>query len=416
MITGMGWAREVWAAAVGETRPPARDRGRVTHSFSLPIPADVASLYPAVETAGGGLVDRELALSVPAVLRGRNLLCSIATLPLSQIDRDNRPQRLTLLEQIDDQVPNVVTMAMTVEDLVFRGVAWWKITSFGADGFPLHAQHVPVDSVSTQPPSGRPASPLPYGQDPRGATVWVDGVETPARSMIQFVSPNPGILSAASRAIRTLVLFERTSAVYADNPRPQDYFTPDVDAQDLDEDEQISFLDRWKRWRKKGSTGWVPRSVKYNTVDSPTPAELQLVELKKQAFLELANAMGLDPEDLGVSTTSRTYQNATDRRKDRINDVLAPYMRAITDRLSMADVTKQGKRVVFDLNDYLKADPITRWTVYGMAIDKGIVSKKEVRAMEGLTPDLPPTPKPAAPPALSAGNVVPIRDRQEAAQ
>jgi hypothetical protein len=411
MITGMGWMRSAGAWLVGDTRPRPAGGQRVIQSFSLPIPASVTALY-ATDTAGGGEVGRDVALSIPAVLRGRNLLCSISTLPLSQIDKDNRPQSLPFFEQIDDQIPNVVTLAMTVEDLVFRGVAWWQITA--RDGaFPAHAQHVSADNVTTQDPSGRNPNPLPYGQDPRGATVWVNGVETPTRNMIQFLSPNPGVLSAAARAIRTLALFERTSALYADNPRPQDYFTPDPDAGDLDDDEQETFLDKWWTARKKGLTAWLPKAAKYNVVDSPSPADLQLVELKKQAYLELANALGLDPEDLGVSTTSRTYQNATDRRKDKINEVFAPYMRALTDRLSMPDVTKRGKRAVFDLDDYLKADPITRWTVYEKGLAMGVISEKEVRAKEGLTPDVPPKPKPAPVP-VAAGNVVPIRPEAQA--
>ncbi len=43
----------------------------------------------------------------------------------------------------------------------------------------------------------------------------------------------------------------------------------------------------------------------------------------------MAVAMGIDPEDVGVNTTSRTYANIKDRRKARINDTLSPYMRAV---------------------------------------------------------------------------------------
>src|SRR5690606_1935420 len=141
-----------------------------------------------------------------------------------------------------------------------------------------------------------------------------------------------------------------------------------------------------------------PAALEYHTVDAPSPAELQLVELQRQAALDLANALGLDPEDIGISTTSRTYQNAIDRRRDRINDVLAPFMRASTDRLSMGDVTRRGYRVTFDLDDYLKANPTERWGMYEKAIQLGVMDVAEVRARE----DLPPTEPAAAEPPVTA--------------
>jgi phage portal protein BeeE len=118
-------------------------------------------------------------------------------------------------------------------------------------------------------------------------------------------------------------------------------------------------------------------------VDSPSPADLQLVELQKQAALDIANALGVDPEELGISTTSRTYANAVDRRRDRINDVLSPFMRAITDRLSMGDVTRRGHRVEFDLDDYMKSNPTERWSVYKIAKEMGVMLVDEIRAEEG---------------------------------
>jgi hypothetical protein len=58
-----------------------------------------------------------------------------------------------LLRQIDSQVPNVVTLSQTVEDLLFEGVSWWRIKAFGWDGFPAEAQHLDVSTVSTNAPT-----------------------------------------------------------------------------------------------------------------------------------------------------------------------------------------------------------------------------------------------------------------------
>ncbi|WP_281182154.1 phage portal protein [Micromonospora mirobrigensis] len=338
-------------------------------------------------------VGRTEALSVPAVQRGRNLICSIATLPLVQYGPDRSVVTNLLLQQIDPDVANVVTLAQTIEDLLFDGLSWWRITGFGWDGYPTNARHLDVGSVSLQPPAGRSPAPLPGGHDPREAVVYVDGQPVPASEMIRFDSPNPALLKVAGRAIRRAILLDQAAAMYADEPRPLDFFTPAEGADPADDADIKEMLEAWKQARKSRGTAYVPAALKYNAVDQPTPADLQLVELQKRATLDIANALGLDPEDLGLSTTSRTYQNATDRRQDRINDVLSPYMRSITDRLSMGDVTKRGHVVRFDLDDYMRADPRTRWDVYEKAHTMGAITVPEIRAEENM-PALTSTPTP----------------------
>jgi HK97 family phage prohead protease len=351
-------------------------------------------------------VTKDEALSVPVVQRGRNLLCSIASLPLVQRGPDNAVVRNPLLEQIDPDVGNIVTLAQTVEDLVFEGIAWWRILGFGFDLFPVSSQHLDPSRVSLDPPAGGSPSPLPSGVDPRhAAVVWVDGEPVPADQIIRFDSPNPAVLKVGGRAIKRAILLDQAARMYADDPRPNDYFSPAEGADPADDDEIKDILDKWTDSRKRRATGYVPASLKYETVDSPSPAEMQLVELQRQASLDIANAFGVDPEDLGVSTTSRTYQNDVDRRRARINDVLSPYMRAITDRLSMGDVTKRGYRVDFDLDDYLKSNPTERWSTYKTAVDMGVMDVEEIREREGLPPRVTPSAPagPANPDTVPAG-------------
>jgi hypothetical protein len=379
-----------------------------------PPPRPIAEVL--LQMAGNGLLPRagrKEALSVPAVLGGRNLICSPATLPLIQRDRNFRIERLSLLEQIDPDVPNVVTLSQTIEDLLFEGISWWKILSFGADDYPTKAQHVDFANVSLQPPGAPSPSPLPSGQDPRDAVVYMYGEPIPAERVIRFDSPNPGLLTAAGRIIRRAVLLDTTSALYADNPRPLDYFTPTDPVDPATDQEVKDILNDWLLARKQRATAYVPAALKYNSVDTPTPAELQLVELQNKATRDLANAMGLDPEDLGISTTSRTYQNGVDRRQDRINDTFSPYMAAITHRLSMPDVTKRGRVVAFDLDEYLRADPLTRATVYEKAGVGPWLTPDEARAEEGR-PALTAVQRAEMMPAAAAAdpvpdNVVPIR-------
>jgi phage head maturation protease len=344
-------------------------------------------------------VGRAEALSVPAVLKGRNMICSIATLPLVQRGPDRRAvDNNPLFRQLDRDVPNVVTLAQTIEDLLFEAIAWWQITGFGWDGFPSDIRHLDPLTVSIDPPKGRSPTPLPSGIDPHEPIVWVNGKPVSAATVIRFDSPNPPLLKAGARAIKRAVLLDQAARMYAEDPRPLDFFTPADGADPVDDDAVSDILSKWRSSRKRRSTAYVPAALKHNTVDSPNPRDLQLVELQKQAVLDIANALGVDPEDLGQSTTSRTYQNATDRRQDRINEVLSPYMRAVTDRLSMGDVTPRGHTVAFSLDDYMKADPATRWDVYQAEHALfGDSVLDEIRAREGQPALAPPRPSAGKP-------------------
>ncbi len=371
-----------------------------SRTFSESAPRPIADMFASMYGAGvTPRVGRAEALSVPAVLRGRNLICSVGALPLVQYGPDSKAVRNPLLEQVDPDVANVVTLEQTVEDLLFDAVAWWRITQFGFDKYPMSAQRVAPSRVSTTPPGGS-ARVLPSGMNPDHGVVWIDGKPVEAQWIIRFDSPNPAVLAVAGRAIRRAVLLDKAASMYADNPRPLDYFTPVDGADPADDDEIAEILSEWGAARRARSTAYVPAALAYNSVSQPTPQELQLVELQRQAWLEIANALGVDPEEIGVSTTSRTYANVNDRRRDRINDVLNPYMRAVTDRLSMPDVTKRGHRVAFDLADYMKANETERATVYKTYLDMGAITVDEIRAKEGLPP-LPPSakPKPAPTPA-----------------
>lgn len=347
---------------------------------------------------GVGTVGRADALGVPAVLRGRNLICGIGTLPLEAVDADNRLIDHPLLRQPDPNVARSVTLAMTVEDLLFDAVAWWRITSFGWDGYPVNAVRYAPEKVSLNPPAGYDIGRLPSGL-PVSGVLWMNGEPVPWSEVIRFDSPNPALLLAGRKAIARAIALDGAAELFANNPRMRGYFTPkDTNAEAAADEEIQDALDAWAIARRERIDGYIPGAMEYNTVQDPTPADLQLIQLQEKATKDLANALGIDPEELAVSTTSRTYANVVDRRKDRINDTYSPYMLAITERLSMPDVTKRGVSVRFNLNDYLRADPKTRAEVQAIYEGMGVTDAAEIRQQEGLPPRAVEKPEPVAPP------------------
>jgi HK97 family phage prohead protease len=330
------------------------------------------------------------------VVRGRNLICSIAALPLHELDSARVSVDSPFLRQIDPNVPNVVTLAQTIDDLIFEGVSWWRVIEYAYDGRPKWVHHVDVEAVSIHPPAGHSIQSLPSGLYPQGV-VWVNGETVDRRHMIRFDSPNPPLRDSGP-AIRRAVKLAQAGEMYADDPEARAFWTPDGGVDPGDEDEIKGYLKDYAAARRDGSEAYIPAALKRNLPSGTNPVDLQLAQLQQRSDLEIANLMSLDPEDLGVNTTSRTYANAVDRRVDKVNENLGMWMRAITDRLSMDDITKRGTTVAFDLAAYMQADPATRWSTYGTAIDKGIMSVEEVRAAENL-PDIPIEPPARALPA-----------------
>jgi HK97 family phage prohead protease len=378
---------------------------------SFSVPYEPVNVLIEGLMAGIGRIDRARALTVPSVLRGRNLLCSISTLPLEAVDEDNRRQDHPLLRQIDPNVENVTTLAMTVEDLLFEAVAWWRVTARDHAGYPVSAVRYAPGQVSMTPPrdyrhgylpSGLPTEPAgDVGIIRRGEFVWMGGEAVRWLDVVRFSSPNPPLLVAGERAIRRSIALDTLAEMYTRNPEKRGYFSSRPgEAPPADPDRILEVIDDFN----EGTRAYAyMEGLELHPIQVSTPAEMLLVPQQQRAALELANAMGLDPEDLGVSTTSRTYQNAIDRRRDRINDVLAPYMRVVTDRLGMGDVTKRKVTVRWRLDDYLKADPKTRAEVQQIYAGLDATDAAEIRADEGRAPrTIAPTPAPAPAPAKAA--------------
>jgi hypothetical protein len=351
------------------------------HTFDT-TPRPVDQVLMAMREGESRYVTREQALGVPAVQRGRNELASIATLPL-RLYRGQVVIESPLFRQFDPDVPNVVHMAMTIEDLAFEAVAWWRVTGQDFDGFPASVSRVdPAKVRLNDPATGKP--------DPNW--VWIDHGDgkaperVAAQLMKRFDSPNPGVLRANARAVRIALKLDRLTEMYADNPALREYFTDndEVDGDLMEDGEIAGFLAEWNGARQYSPVGWIPSNVKRADVANPSPKDLTLTDLRTQVMLSIANGLGVDPEDLGVSTTSRTYFNSVDKKQDKINRTYAPFMQALTDRLGMGDITRRGQAPRFDLTDYLKSDPVTQSTYWKALQDMGVVDAQWIGEQAGV--------------------------------
>lgn len=342
-------------------------------------------------------VSRRSALQVPAIKRGRDLIPgTLGSLPLDLYGPQNTLSVSDLLNQPERNTPRSVTMAKTYEDLWFEGVAWWYITEFGWHGYPIKVRRLEPRSVDV-----RKNGKIYVTQD--GHRGMTDEYVEDAR-LIRFDSPTEAVLEAGARAIRASLTLDAAALRYADGSPMADYFKPS-DGYDPDQDEVDTALEQWLTARKLRSTGFVPSGFDYQL--NPFDAQkLQLAEARQHAVLELSRVMGVDPEDLGVSTTSRTYQNSQDRYQARVKDTLRPYMVAVEERLSMNDVCPRGYDTRTRIADLLFADDKTRFEAYEIGLRVGAIGQNEIRDLERKAP-LAPNQTPALP---SAEQVIDVEE------
>lgn len=361
--------------------------GTVVDSTSIPAQIFGFTSYEDPQTPVAP-INRSAAIQVPAVKKGRDLIAgTIASIPFHVIDGDNVELVSNLLEQPESSLARSVTMAKTVEDLLFEAVAYWWVRERTWNGWPVKITR--LETAMTQ-------------IDERGhAKVVINNkpVDIPPKDLIVFTSPTEGVLTAGARAIRTYLKLSAAADRYADSPMPQGWFTPKPES-DPDEDDVQTALDEWDAARRSRATGYVNAALDYHTAQW-SPEQLQMGDARQHAVLEIARVFGLDAEDLDVSTTSRTYQNSQDRRIAKINDVLGMYIEAIEDRLSMPDVTPRGHKVKADFNGFLRADDKTRFETYQLGVELGIYDRNAIAAREGLPQPTFPVPSEVTPAVVS---------------
>jgi len=377
-------------------------------SFTVDIPPEMMQGM----TGGGNIeprISRREALQVPAVMRSRNIIAgTLAGLPVHVRDKEHRIVTSTgLLEQIDPNIPNVVTYAETYEDLLFEGIAWWRVLDFGWHGFPIYAEHIDPQRVSVSgwtPPVNGSTPAMAVG----GARVYIDGYPVDDRFVIRFDSPNPPLLIHAARAIRQALALDKAAARYAAEPMPLGYFTPKGDTRQNEDDTLVqNLLDKWETararrvWAYVGGA-WEAKKLQFDA------EQIQLASQRDHAVLEIARAAGVDPEDLGVSTTSRTYQNGEQRRQDLLDFTLAAYRTAVEQRLSMRDILPRGYEAKVNLDAFLRSDTLTRMNAYKVGEEVGAYTPAEVRELEDRPPlsqtaTVPPATVPTPEGAANAG-------------
>lgn len=364
--------------------PPSPESPRFEHqswtnplSFTLNAPPEITGLA-SFDGLNEPRIDRATAMQVPAVKRVRDLICgTLGTMQPRMIDSGNRDVPSELLDQPEEDIPRSITMTNTLEDMLFEKYAWWRITEYDAAGYPSKVVRLDPRSVSVRE-EGRV-----YVNDSTGNTQGQAWRFVPDSQLIRFDCPSDALLVAGAAAIRQALLLGRAASRYARNPMPLGFFTPaDADYAPGDQTKVDEMLDHFEEQTQKRAWAYMD-GMKAQTL-SWSPEQMALTAQRDQAVLEIARLGGVDPEELGVSTTSRTYANSETRRLDLIDFTLIMYVTAIEDRLKMNDVCQPGRKVIYDYTNFLRSDTISRMQAYRAGVDVGVYTPERIAQAERI--------------------------------
>jgi HK97 family phage portal protein len=336
-----------------------------------PLNPSLNNFYFSASTA-----TRQQAMAIPTIARARNILCSLATLPLEQYIKSTgghvEPNRV--INQPDSRVPGSTIYAFIAEDLLFHGVAYGQVMSMYADGRIQEWTRIANERVSYKTNS--------LQTEIIGYTI--DGKDVPTMgvgSMVVFNGLDEGFLNRAGRTIRAAIALENASEAFAKEPVPM--MVLKSNGTNLTSERIGKLLEAWRVARSTRSTAFLNADVELQAMGID-PNKLQLNEARQYVALELCRAIGLPAFFASAETTSMTYSNATAERRSLIDFGGRNILLAIEQRLSMPDFVGQGNEIRYSLDEYLRGNPLERAQVYEILNRIGAMSVEEIREEEDL--------------------------------
>jgi HK97 family phage portal protein len=334
---------------------------------------------PGFDGVSSTFVTRREALSVPACARGRNIIVGTAASLELHVKRKFDETRVeptpTIISQPDKNMPTAVVYGMTAENLLFHGVAYWQIKEIDpATGRPSQIRWIDAPRVSQVLDS---TGEIVIGYQLEAQRVPDNGIG----SLIQFTGIDPdGVLNRGGRTLRTAAALERAVFNYADSPTPSVVLKANVP---MDSNKATAILNAWKQARQTKGTAFLSDNVDMQSVGF-NAADLQLTEAREYLAKEIARLMNIPAYYLDASTNTMTYSNVTAERRALLDFSLRPLLTAIEQRLSMDDITVSTQYVEYDLDDFLRGNPLERADVYSKLIPLGVLTVEEAREEEDL--------------------------------
>lgn len=328
-------------------------------------------------------IDRQNAMSVPAVAQCRNLIAgTIAGIPLEVYSESSGEEILSpsWVKQPDLRAPRSVTIAWTVDSLLMYGVAYWRVTEvYADDNRPARFEWIQNNRVTTK--LDKFSQEVEY--------YMINNVRVPESgvgSLVTFQAFDQGILLRAGRTIQSAIDIEKAANVASQTPMPSGYLKNT--GADLPDAQIQGILATWKNARQNRSTAFLTSTLDYTPVQF-SPSEMTYNDSAEELAAQIARVCNVPATMINAERMrSNTYQNVLDARKEFFAYTLQPYINAIEDRLSLDDLTPRGQVVKFAVEEtFLRANPEDRLAVIEKLLQLQLIDLNQAKEMEGLTPD-----------------------------
>ena len=343
----------------------------------LDVDASLAPYYPENQNFyfyGIQSAARAEAMSVPTVSRALGVIQTISSLPM--ITRNEatgeKVSQPRVINQPDPRIQGSVFWAWIISDLFFHPAAYAFVMDRYADTGRIRAmERVAPERVSiTTNANGTEIE-----------SYEIDGTYVDPNNLVVFANTQEGLLARAGRTIRAAAALEKAAMNFAVEPIPQ--MVLKSNGTSLPADRVAKLLSSWRTARANKSTAFLNADVTLETLGFD-PKSIQLNEARNYVSLELSRACGIPAYFTDSQQSSFTYSNALDKRRDLVDFAYRNYMSIIEERMSFQDFTPQGNRVRFDLDDFLRGDPLVRAQMYQILNGIGAMSVDEIRAEEDL--------------------------------
>lgn len=320
---------------------------------------------------------RAEAMSVPAVARSRGLIAgTIARLELEAVkdDKPLDPQPLWM-RRTDSPLPPYHRMLWTVDDLVFYGYSLWAVERDN-HGAVIRADRVPFQNWE-------------FNQD---GQITVNGSLVRADSVVLIPGPHEGLIQFGARTIRQASSLLQSADKAAKNQTAYLELHQTNEAPMTQED-IAALIKGWSDARAGANGGVAFTNNGIEVREHGAPSEHLLIEGRNASSVDIARCMGVPAAliDAQAQQGSLTYETTQDRNAQFLTYGLAPYMDAISARLSQDDVSPRKTRTEFYLQDFVGDVKLPVEDQKGRVItdeEKAVLERKADQSKDGAAPTL----------------------------
>lgn len=281
-------------------------------------------------------IERKHAMKVPALVKGRALICgTLSRQPLAKFRGETKVAPEAWMYRTNTQQAPQVRMLWTIDDLIWSGCSLWAVQR-GARDVILDAIRVPPE----------------WWEVDDDLRILVNGQPVSAEEVVLIEGPQDGLLTIAADDIRAALAMAKSWADRVEHPLPPTHLeTTDPQVQ-MEPHEVRKLVDDWDEARARGGSAYTPYGMRANYPQTAT-SDLYVAG-RNAARLDFANFLALPASLLegSTATASLTYSTKEGARNELVDYSLSYWATPIEARLSQDDVVPAGNRTAFDL-EYL---------------------------------------------------------------